>query len=326
MLRWITAAAASGLLLAGCGSQDEKAATDTPPAAAAASAAAATTYTPVSDVTQHAAVGKDMAEIRALAKPEGEGVKPDYEAAAKIWSEGKNSTKGDGSKRTLAGFVEDHPVGKRVGDALAGTGAAKDLDDAQRGQWIDKGMIVALKVKVLDELDGAAEGLAKGEVDPQTGAPHKVDEAWAFFTADDEGIEVTAAKRAEDFGLPEQELGKDVTDAISAAAAAIKADDEEAFKQAQERARGGLNRIFALATKKYAVEGAKPDATKERAEGLAFSWGLTGELDDTDTKRVEAAFDEKAGAGAAADVAKLLDAAAPKLGFEGPLPEYPAAG
>lgn len=325
MYRWITALAVGGLLIAGCGSDDEDGAAGSA-TTQAAPAAAPGSYDPGSDVSRHAAIGKDMAEIRALAKPEAEGAKPDYEAAAKIWSEGKNSTKGDGSKRTLAGFVEDHPAGKSVGDALAGTGSAKDLDDAQRGQWIDKGMIVALKVKVLDELDGAAEGLAKDEVDPQTGAPHKVDEAWAFFTAEDEGIEVTAAKRATDFGLPEQELGNDVIDAISAAAAAIEAADEAAFKQAQEQARGGLNRIFALATTKYAVEGAKPGAAEERAEGLAFSWGLIGELDDAEVKRVEAAFGDEAGSEAAADVAKLLDAAAPKLGFEGPLPAYPAAG
>lgn len=325
MLRWIAAAAASGLLLAGCGSDDDEAATETP-AAATADAPAAATFTPASDVTQHAAIGKDMAEIRALAKPEDEGVKPDYEAAAKIWSEGKNSKKGDGSMRTLAGFVEDHPIAKSVDDAFAGTGTAKDLDDAQRGQWIDKGMIAALKVKVLGELDGAAEGLAKDDVDPQTGAPHKVDEAWAFFTAEDEGIAVTSAKRDKDFGLPEGELGNDVIEAIAAAGAAIEADDSAAFEQARERARGGLNRIFALATKKYAVEAAKPDAAVQRAEGVAFSWGLIGELSAADQKTISAAFAEDAGADAPKTVADTLDAGKDKLGITGTLPAYPAAG
>ena len=77
-------------------------------------------------------------------------------------------------------------------------------------------------------------------------------------------------------------------------------------------------------SKKYAVEAGKDDA-KARSEGLAFSWGLIGELSDADQGTIEAAFTEDAGPDAATTVADTLDGAADKLGFEGPLPAYPAA-
>jgi hypothetical protein len=84
-----------------------------------------------------------------------------------------------------------------------------------------------------------------------------------------------------------------------------------------------MNRIFALAVKKYAVEGAK-DATA-RSEGLAFSWGLAGELGASDLKTIQAALGRDASPNAAAAVADALDGGASKLGFDGPLPDYPPA-
>ncbi len=134
----------------------------------------------------------------------------------------------------------------------------------------------------------------------------------------------SAAKRAKDFGLGEHELGNDVIAAIEAARDAVEAKDAAALDAAAESARGAMNRIFALAVKKYAVEAGKDDA-KARSEGLAFSWGLIGELSDADQKTVAAAFAENAGANAAKTVADTLDCAASKLGIEGPLPAYPAA-
>lgn len=326
MLRWIAAAAASGLLLAGCGSEDDDAGAGAAakPVTASDAGAAASTYTPTSDVSGNAAVGKDVAAIRALLGPEQAGAKPDFRAAAAIWSKGENSVKDDGTNRTLAGFVEEHPVAKHVDAALAGTGIAAGLSDEQRVEMIDKGMVVTLKVHALDEFDGAKEKLAAGELDPQEGAIHNVDEVWAYFDAEGEGVVATAAKRAKDFGLGEHELGNDVLAAIEAARDAVEAKDAAALDAAAERARGAMNRVFALAVKKYAVEAAKDDA-KARSEGLAFSWGLTGELSAADQTTIEAAFADDAPAGAAQTVADTLDGAAGKLGFAGPLPAYRAA-
>ncbi len=322
MLRWIAATAASGLLLTGCGSEDDD--TVAQPAAATASVAAASTYTPTSDVSANAAIGKDVAAIRALLEPEPAGAEPDYKAAGVIWSKGKNSVKSDGTNRTLASFVEKHPVAEHVDAALAGSGIAEGLSDEQRVEMVDKGMIVTLKVHALDEFGGAKEKLEAGELDPKEGAVHNVDEVWAYFDAEGEGVVATAVKRAKDFGLDEHELGNDVISAVEKARDAVEAKDAAALDAAAEDARGAMNRIFALAVKKYAVEAAKDDA-KARSEGLAFSWGLIGELSADDQETIEAAFADDAGADAATTVAETLDGAANKLGFAGPLPEYPAA-
>ena len=325
MHRGIAAAAACGaLLLAGCGSQDEEA---QPAAAAAAPAAregAASTYAPASDVSSNAAIGKDLAAIRALLQPDPAGAKPDFRAAERIWSKGSFSKKSDGTNRTLAGFVEDHPAGTRVAHALAGTGAAASLSHEERVQWIDKGMVVTLKVHALHELEGAKEKLAAGELDPEQGAVHNVDEVWAYFDAAAEGVVATAAKRAKDFGLDEHELGNDVVAGIAAAREAVERKDAAALDAAAEKTRGAMNRIFALAVKKYAVEA--PKGANERAEGLAFSWGLDGELATGDLETIQAAFGAGARDGAAQTVADVLDAAAAKLGLAGPLPAYPAGG
>jgi len=321
MVRWIAAAAASGLLLAGCGAEDDDA---TAGSAAATATAVAATYTPTSDVSGNAAVGKDVAAIRALLEPEPAGAQPDFEAAGEIWSKGKNSVKDDGTNRTLASFVEEHPVAEHVTAALAGTGAAADLSDEQRVEMVDKGMVVTLKVHALDEFGGAKEKLEAGELDPKEGAVHNVDEVWAYFDAEGEGVVATAAKRARDFGLAEHELGNDVIAGVAAARDAVAAKDAAALDAAAERARGAMNRVFALAVKKYAVEAGKGDA-KARSEGLAFSWGLIGELSVGDQKKIEAAFAENAGPDAAKTIADTLDGAAAKLGFDGPLPAYPAA-
>lgn len=289
-----------------------------------AGAGAAATYTPASDVSANAAIGKDVAAIRALLEPEKAGAKPDFAAAARIWSKGRNSENGDGTNRTLAGFVEEHPVGTRVAHALAGTGAAAALSGEERVQWVDKGTVVTLKVHALDELAGAKEKLAAGELDPQEGAIRNVDEVWAYFDAEGEGVVATAAKRAKDFGLGEHELGNAAITAIAAARKAVEQEDAAALDAAAEAARGAMNRVFALAVKKYAAEAG--EGAKERAEGLAFSWGLEGELAAGDLKTIRGAFAEGAPDDAAGSVAGLLDGAAAKLGFAGPLPALPAAG
>ena len=326
MHRGIAAAAACGLLLlAGCGSEDDEPATAAAtPAAPAAREGSAATYTPVSDVGGNAAIGKDVAAIRALLEPEQDGAAPDFAEAAKIWSKGQSSKKSDGTNRTLAGFVEGHPAGARVAHALAGSGTAAKLSDEERVEWIDKGMVVTLKVHALDEFGGAKEKLAAGELDLQEGAIHNVDEVWAYFDAEGEGVVATAEKRAKDFGLGEHELGNDVVAAITQARTAVEREDAAALDAAAEAARGAMNRVFALAVKKYASKAG--EGPKERAEGIAFSWGLEGELTAADLKAIRDALRPGAPASAAQSVSDLLDGAAAKLGFAGPLPAYSEAG
>lgn len=323
MHRGIAAAAACGLLLlAGCGAEDE-APTAAVPVTASSTSSAAATYTPVSDVSSNGAIGRDVAAIRALLEPEQEGAKPDFEAAAKIWFQGKFSKKSDGDNRTLADFVEKQKVATRVKHALSGRGTGAGLSEIARVETIDKGMVVALGFHALDEFVGAKEKLAAGELDPQEGAAHNVDEVWAYFNAEGEGVIATAAKRAKDFGLGEHDLGNAVIAGITAAQKAVADEDAAALEAATQQTRGAMNRIFALAVKKYAVEGAE-DATA-RAEGLAFTWGLDGQLGDADLKTIQAAFGPQAGDDSATVVAETLDGAVGDLGTAGPLPAYPPA-
>lgn len=300
-------AVAALLVVAGCGGDDDDG------AQATAAAETAGTYTAVSDVAEHAAIGRDIADIKALLEPAGEGGDADFEEVGAIWSEGRHSRKGDGSARTLAGFAEGTEIAARVEDAIAGEGEAADLDPAQRRQWIDKGISAALALKVLGELDAAAEKVEAGETDPEEGAPHNVDEAWAFYEAEGNGLASTAEKRAADFGL-EGEVHEAVIAALVEAQDAAKAGDAEALARAREDVRGALNRIFALAVKKYLVKGADDEVAA--AEGLAFSWGLQGISDEVRAK-IEAGF-----GGDAEAAAEALDQAAGDLGLDGPVPDY----
>lgn len=315
------AATVATLSLAACGDDDPAAtsAGSTPAAAVTTTASASSgAYTAVSDVTAHAAIGKDLGSIRALLEPAAEGGDADFAGAARIFTGGRHSKKGDGTMRTLAGFVEGTDLAQRIGDALAGTGQAADLDPAQRRQWADKGLLAALRAKILDELDAAAEKVAAGETDPEEGAPHNVDEAWAFFEAEGEGIATTAKKRAADFGLDENELSGAVLTALGDAQQAASAGDARALKAAREATRGALNRIFALAVKKYA--GKAGDDAVAREEGRAFAWALEDDLRAGARTAIAGAFAADADTTAVEAAIAALDEQASALGFDGPLP------
>ena len=67
---------------------------------------------------------------------------------------------------------------------MSGAGTAAGASDAIRRQKVDKGITVILERKVLAELQAAVKKTRDGKTEPATGAPHNVDEAWAFYTAD----------------------------------------------------------------------------------------------------------------------------------------------
>lgn len=309
----VLALAATGVV--GGGSAEEKQSA----AAGTAVAQGGSLYTPVSDVAPHAAIGKDIAEIRALLEPAAEGGDADFAGARKIWSGGRHSRKDD-EPRTLEGFVEGDAVADLVGSALEGNGAAAGLDPAQRRQWVDKGIIAALELKVLGELDAAIEKASAGETDPAEGAPHNVDEAWAFFTAEGEGLGATAERRAADFDV-DGKVSEPVLEALADAQSAAKSGDVPTLRTAREDARGAMNRIFALAVTKYAEEGVEDEVA--RAEGMAFPWGLRSDLAEERLERVQAAF-EQPGTTAAATARRTLNDSLDDLGLDRPLPTYEA--
>jgi hypothetical protein len=257
------------------------------------------------------AIGKDVAAVRSALEA------GDFAAAERVFEDGASSRKDDGTARTLAGFVEGDQIERLVVQALQGNGAAAELDEDQRHQWVDKGMLAALERKVLAEVDSAIEKVAAGETDPAEGAPHNVDEAWAFYTAGGEGLAATVAKREKDF--ESVQVGAPAVTALVAAQKAATAGDADGLKAAREDLRGALNLMFALAVTKYANEAIADEVA--RAEGAAFAWGLRGDLPEPALAVVERAF-EKPGFKKALAVRETLNDHLEELGIADPIPAY----
>lgn len=230
-------------------------------------------YTPVSDVAAHAAIGRDAKEIRSLMEPATSGGEVDWAAVGKIFTQGKNSRRDEGL-RALADLAPDDPATTVVSDAISGTGTAAQASAAVRRQKVDKGITVILERKVLGELEAAAEKVADNKTDDASGAPHNVDEAWAFYTAEGNGPASTAAKRAGDF-KKEGQVHEAVVKALSAAQAAARSGDAAALETANGDVEAALDYVFYLATFKYLDTKNDPVT---RAEGETFYVGIQPEL------------------------------------------------
>lgn len=264
-------------------------------------------FEPVSDVAAHAAIGDDVAAIKELLAPAKEGGTVDWAGIRRLFEEGGASKRGDGTNRTLQALVEAPDVVAVIEAALTGSG-----DDAVRAQRVEKGITVLLARKVVDELAAAAEKVEAGETEAADGAPHNVDEAWAFFTAKGQGPAVTADKRAADFGK-DGTVREPIIAALTAAQKAAGAGDAAALATATEAVTEGLHYVFYLATFKYL--GA--DNAVGRAEGAAFYLGIQPVVAGADAaadKAIVAAFD--AGDAAAGRQALHTPAVLAALGVE----------
>ena len=234
-------------------------------------------YTPVSDVAQHAALGDDVATIKERLAVAKEGGPVDWAAVRSTWEKGGASKKGDGSNRTLKTLVEAPDVVVAVEAAIAG-----GPSDAVRAQQVEKGITVLLARKVVDELDAATDKVADGKTAAADGAPHNIDEGWAFFTAKGHGPAATADKRAADFDL-EGKVREPIVAALTEAQKAAGAGDAAALTAASAKVRQGLDYVFYLATHKYLAA----DDAVGRAEGAAFYLGIQPRV-----KAADAAADE----------------------------------
>lgn len=253
---------------AACGKDDgsDTTADGKPTAAGSGESESGGGYEPVSDVTSHGAIGQDVARVKDALAPAKEGSPVDWAEVEAAFEEGGASVKGDGSVRTLATLVDAPGDVSFVREAIAGTGASAGASDAVRAQRVEKGISVLLARKVTDELAAAGVKLADGDTDPDEGAPHNVDEAWAFFDAEGNGLAATADKRAADFER-EGEVREPIEAALTAAQQAAVDGDEAAFEEAVAEVEGGVAYVFYLATHKYLdTEG---DDVR-RAEGLSF--------------------------------------------------------
>jgi hypothetical protein len=240
-------------------------------------------YAPVSSVDAHAAIGDDVAAIKEHLSAAKEGQAVDWAAVRATWENGGASARGDGSKRTLKELVDAPDVVMSVESAIAG-----GPSDAVRAQQVEKGITVLLARKVVDELKAAGEKAAAGDIAPADGAPHNVDEAWAFFTAKGHGPASTAEKRAADFDRDGKVL-EPIIVALGAAQNAALDGDAGALSAAADEVRAGLDYVFYLATHKYL---AAEDAVG-RAEGAAFYLGIVERVRAADAeadRAIAAAF------------------------------------
>ena len=239
-------------------------------------------YTPVSVVDAHAAIGDDIARIKELLAPAKDGAAVDWAAVKKVWEQGGASKKSDKSNRTLRALVAAPDPVALVDGAVSGTGPAKGASDAVRAQQVDKGISVLLAAKVVDELEAAAEKAAAGKTEAAEGAPHNVDEAWAFFTAKGNGLAATAEKRAADFNR-HGKVVEPIVAALAQAQSAAGKGDSAALAEAIGEVREGLHFVFYLATYKYLAAGDEVG----RAEGATFYLGIRPQVITADAEADE---------------------------------------
>ena len=254
-------------------------------------------YTPVSDVDAHAALALDVRDIAALLAPAAQGEAVDWTAVSDLYEGGKNSLRGDGTPRTLASIARDETVSAQFPDGAAvygnasfldahvragidGTGRGAGLSDGARRQLVEKGISAILYGKVLQELDAARGKLEQGETGDADGAPHNVDEAWAFYAGSrgDNGtrpfaLSSTARKREADFGF-EGKIDAPLQAALADAQSAARSGDLAAFDAAAAEVEGYLNAMFYLASLKYVKSAAGDAEAASRESHLAEGWAF----------------------------------------------------
>ncbi len=248
-------------------------------------------YKPASNVTSHSLVVKDVGEINALFTDPY-----DYDAINTLYTDGKNSVKSSGSVRTIKGFASSERsediwddyvayygeaswLDSFVSSAINGTGAFAGEADGVRKQGIQKGIQNQVMIAwAIHELIAALDKAHDGNFDPEKGAPHNWDEAWAFYAGVEPGSGPfgTADKRGGNFGT-----GTAVNDAILASMNdgrdALLAGDVKGAQAASDEIIRQIQITYIQASIRYASKMtgdlAAGDAEKARihqAEGWAF--------------------------------------------------------
>ena len=143
-------------------------------------------YTPVSNVEAHASLALDMRDIAALLNVAKEGGTVDYAAIENIYENGVHAggrtLKGYAtSDSVLAEFPHSIDLDGNVQAALTGNWAGRQVSDLVRRQLLNKSLQAIIYGKVLQEMSSARSQMEQGNLDDATGAPHKVDEGWAFY-------------------------------------------------------------------------------------------------------------------------------------------------
>ena len=247
-------------------------------------------YTPVSNVDSHAAISLDMRDIASLLNAANTDDPVDWAQITSLYENGLNSVSGNGSVRTLQSLAtSDSVIAEFPGGAdldgnvqvgLTGNWLGENVDDPTRRQLINKGIQGIIYGKVMQELSAARAKIEAGNTDDSSGAPHNVDEAWAFYIGvpGDDGdyphsISATARKREANFGL-EGEVDAPLQEALAAALEASRNGDLAAYDAAAAEVRGYLNGIFYMASLRYGVSAYNDDEPVGRKVHLAEGWAF----------------------------------------------------
>lgn len=252
-------------------------------------------YRYASDVTAHRMVSLDVCEIKEALDAEP----IHWTAVETIYAEGGNSVNADGSIRTLASFATDsdalhgldeyhespNPLDDWVRSAIAGTGIFGQATEGERAQAVEKGVQNQILVAwAIHELNAALAKAADDDLDPDSGAPHNWDEAWAFYHGAAPGCapHATADSRAANFGTTGDDgatarANEAIVEAMNAGRDALLAGDVEAAQDAADEIVRNLVITYSQAAVRYATlvpddvaAGDLASAAEHRAEGLAF--------------------------------------------------------
>ncbi len=272
-----------------------------------ASATADGGYDYVSNVDGHRLITQDVCDIKEVLDAREEGADPDYEAAAEIYTNGKNSEKSDGTMRTLAGQAESAGLDQWMTDALSGSGDFADSSADERAEAIEKGAQNQILVSwVHDEIESALDKAEAGEFDPDSGAPHNWDEAWAFYHGAQPACApyATADSRAANFGTLDGDETAEANVALLAAMVsgrdALLDSDAEGAADAAAIIERNIVITYSQAVIRYATlvqqdmaDGDAATAGVHRMEGLAFYGVIADQLADAgaDTATLDAVFD-----------------------------------
>jgi hypothetical protein len=280
-------------------------------------------YNVVSNVDTYFAIGFDLRDMRALLSPAAEGRKVDWAAVTALYEQGKNQKGADGTVRSLASLNTDSVysqfpggtsvygsptfIDKIIRDGIAGSGRSAGLSENARRNVIGSTLMMTVYGKTLEEMNAAKTRIGEGNLDPNSGAPHAVDEAYAAAAGPPDGSGIrsyalfgTATNMEIFFNLGGKVKNPMEASLTNAQKAAI-AGDAAAFDKAFAEFRGRLNATFYLAVLRYtkAVEIQTNAAAREGgiAEGWAF-WqtirAAVTQANPTAAKTVEDALNQGA--------------------------------
>jgi len=300
---------ALGLVATGCGSKGPASGPDQPSgsrpdssAPTSASAVLPTTpgddvYTPVGNVGEELRLAADSADISALVAAAVNEARPlPIDPIFAIYQSSRN-LRGTGQIRSLRAFARsDAPaqtfpeaaqffgnagfLDEAVTDAITASGSATGYTTLQQQPAVQQAVQRILYYMSLQQLRAALPRAQARATDPEAGAPHNVDAAWAIYVGlPDSGTHsrplAAVARRLETRFHREGAIDRPLREALQRAQRAAMNRDLSELAEAQRVAESRFNAIYYLTTAQLlddamqaAQSGDANQAVVSQAEGL----------------------------------------------------------